>query len=79
MAFKKMLALREIDSLRSENMITNLRIPMYAVSTCVIVDADAYIKNSLTYGMSVNVIQTMGTRRHNSFVEQALNEEVSID
>lgn len=77
-ALKRMIALREIELLRPEQVLTNLRIPMYAASTCVILDADAYIKNTLTYGMCVNVIQTMGTGRHSDIAEKAINGEVRV-
>lgn len=73
-----MIALREIELLRPEQVLANLRIPMYAASTCVILDADAYIKNTLTYGMCVNVIQTMGTGRHSDIAEKAINGEVRV-
>lgn len=73
-----MAALREIDLLRPDHVLLNLRIPMYAASMCVVLDVDAYIKNTLNYGMCVNVIQTMGTGRHSDLVEQAINGEVYI-
>lgn len=76
LAVQRMLALREIDLLRPEHYLVNLRIPMHVASTCTILDADAYIKHSLAFGMCVNVIQTMGTGRHADFVEKALNGEV---
>lgn len=77
-ALKRMLALRQIELLRPEQVLRNLRIPMYATSTNVILDASAYIKNSLTYGMCVNVIQTMGTGRHSDIAEKAINGEVCL-
>lgn len=78
LALKKMYALNEIEALKPEQVLINLRIPMYAASTCVIVDPDAYIKKTLTFGMCVNVIQTMGSRRHDEFVEKATSGEVCI-
>lgn len=71
-----MYALEAIEALKPEQVLTNLRIPMHATAVCVIVDADAYIKKSLAFGMSVNVIQTMGTGRHHEFAEKAMNGEV---
>lgn len=73
-----MLALREIDLLRQEHILTNLRIPMYSTSTTTLLDASAYIRNSLTFGMCVNVLRTMGTERHNDIAEKAMNREVCV-
>lgn len=71
-----MSALHDIDLLKREHTTKNLRIPMYAATTCVLLDADAYIKNGLTYGMSVRVIQSMGSRRHSDLVKKAAEGEV---
>lgn len=42
----------------------------------ICLDPDSYVKWGLSYGMCINVLQTMGTSRHLDFAEQARNGEV---
>lgn len=74
---KKMHALRDIELIRYENVFPNVKKFTCVASTLINLDAAAYIKYSLNYGMCPNVLQTMGTERHLGLVEKANNSEVS--
>lgn len=64
--------------LRFENVFPNIKKFTCAASTLINLDASAYIKYSLTFGMCPNVLQTMGTERHLSLAEKANNSEVRL-
>lgn len=74
-----MFALRKIEDLSMDALLQNLRRIPCSSALLINFDAAAYIKMSLTFGMCVNVLQSMGTDKHFDLIEQALNGEVCIN
>lgn len=72
-----MQALRDIEMLKIENIVPKFNRFTSAASTLINLDAAAYIKHSLNFGMCPSVLQSLGTDRHLSLIDKANNSEVS--
>lgn len=69
LAIKRMYCFKKLHNLSVEEMFENFRKPYATLSAAFQYDASLAVKTSLTFGMFINTIRSMGTARHYQFIE----------
>lgn len=72
-----MYLLHDLKMLTTEKALEDIRKPGVVLKNLIHLDPSSCVKMSITYGMFVNVIRSLGTERHAQFLEDGLEANVS--
>lgn len=75
---KRMYILHNMKILTTESALEDIRRPGNVLKNLFFCDPATTVKVSITYGMFVNVIRSLGTERHAHYFEDALKGDVSL-
>lgn len=77
LATKKMHIMKATSGLSPRNLLGDVRVPLHAVRVLYNFDASSATKLSVSVGMFISVLQSLGTSRHAELIMSAIKGEVS--
>lgn len=78
LAAKRMYLIHNMKLFTTEKAIEDVRKPGVMLKNLMNLDPSTTIKVTITYGMFINVLRSLGTERHYKYLERALDGDVSL-
>lgn len=78
-AVKRMFNMKLLKGLKPEKLLGDVRVPLYSSKCLFNIDPSSAVKLSVSFGMFISVLQSLGTKRHADIIMAAINAEVSLN